>query len=70
MPKSRIAFWREKLEANKWRDKETTSRLNELGWRVLVVWECQMKEKDLDEVSNMVRRFLAGESGDNHDEIG
>ena len=29
-----------------------------------------MKEKDLDEVSNMVRRFLAGESGDNHDEIG
>lgn len=70
MPKSRVAFWREKLEANKQRDEENMSRLNELGWRVLVIWECQMKEKDLNEVSNVVRRFLADGTGDEHDEIG
>ena len=70
MPKSRVAFWREKLEANKQRDEENVRRLNEMGWRVLVVWECQMKEKDLNEVSNVVRRFLAEGTGGEHDEIG
>jgi len=70
MPKSRIAFWREKLEANRRRDGENVSRLNELGWRVLVIWECQMQEKDLNEVSNVVRRFLADGTGGEHDEIG
>lgn len=70
MPKSRVAFWREKLEANKRRDEENINRLNELGWRVLVIWECQMKEKDLNEVSNVVRRFLADVTGGEYDEIG
>jgi len=70
MPKSRVAFWREKLEANKRRDEENINRLNELGWRVLVIWECQMKEKDLNEVSNVVRRFLADGTGGEYDEIG
>jgi len=70
MPKSRVAFWREKLEANKRRDEGNVSRLNELGWRVRVIWECQMKENDLKEVSNEVRRFLADGTGGEHDEIG
>lgn len=70
MPKSRVAFWREKLETNKRRDEENERQVNELGWRVLVVWECQMQEKDLNEVSNVVRRFLADGTGDEHDEIG
>ena len=70
MPKSRVAYWREKLEANERRDEENMSRLNELGWRVLVIWECQMQEKDLNDVSNMVRRFLADGTGGEHDEIG
>lgn len=70
MPKSRVAYWCEKLEANKRRDDNNLRRLNELGWRVLVVWECQMKEKDLNEVSNVVRRFLADGTGGEHDEIG
>lgn len=52
MPKSRVSYWREKFDANKRRDEENVSRLNELGWRVLVIWECQIKEKDLNEESN------------------
>ena len=70
MPKSKVALWQEKLEANKLRDEENMGRLNELGWRVLVIWECQMQEKDLNEVSNVVRRFLDDETGGEHDEIG
>lgn len=70
MPKSRVAFWREKLEGNRQRDEDVAGRLKALGWRVLVIWECQMRGGDLDEVSNRVRRFLAGEAGGEQDEIG
>lgn len=70
MPKSRIEFWWEKLEANKRRDAENIRRLKELGWHVLVIWECQMKEKNLTEVSNSVRRFLTDGIEGEHDEIG
>lgn len=70
MPKSRVAFWRAKLEGNRRRDEDVAGRLKALGWRVLVVWECQMQGGDLNEVSNRVRRFLAGEVGGEQDEIG
>lgn len=59
MPNSRVTFWTEKLKANKRRDEGNTRRFKELGWRVLVIWECQMKAKDLNEVSKVVRRFLS-----------
>ena len=70
MPKSRVTFWREKLEANKRRDEENVNRLNELGWRVLLIWECQMQEKELSGVLNMVRRFLEDRTGGKHYEVG
>ena len=43
MPKSRIDFWRPKLEANQARDQLNIARLEEMGWRVLVIWECELK---------------------------
>ena len=70
MPKSRVEFWWDKLEANKRRDAENIQRLRELGWHVLVIWECQMKEKNLTEVSNLVRRFLTDGIEGELDEIG
>lgn len=69
MPKSRVSFWREKLDENQRRDERNVTRLREMGWRVLVIWECQMKGRDLAEVSNIVRRFLSAEAGGQHDEI-
>ncbi|WP_272910951.1 very short patch repair endonuclease [Falsiroseomonas oryziterrae] len=60
MPKSRLDFWRPKLEANKERDSANVSRLTEQGWRTLVVWECELR--DMAAVAENVRRFL-GEPG-------
>ena len=40
-PKSRPDYWLPKLERNWKRDAETQATLRELGWDVLVVWECQ-----------------------------
>ena len=43
-PKNNAEFWRAKILGNVERDKKTYCQLNELGWRVLVVWECELKK--------------------------
>lgn len=45
MPKSRLDFWRPKLEKNRERDLENQERLRRLGWGFLVVWECELKDR-------------------------
>ena len=40
-PKSNRTFWSDKFSGNVQRDRKNQRRLRELGWRVLVVWECQ-----------------------------
>lgn len=44
MPKSRLDFWGAKLEANRVRDERNAAKLAELGWGLLVVWECELKQ--------------------------
>lgn len=41
MPKTRLHFWQSKLEGNAARDKIKQKALRYLGWRVIVVWECE-----------------------------
>lgn len=41
LPKSRQEFWRPKLEGNRRRDLRQQEALLDLGWRFLVVWECE-----------------------------
>ena len=45
-PKSSRDYWIPKLKRNKQRDTENQSRLREMGWEVLVIWECEMKDRD------------------------
>jgi DNA mismatch endonuclease (patch repair protein) len=42
-PKTRAAFWQSKFDANVARDQKTKEALEAAGWRVLVLWECQIK---------------------------
>ena len=41
-PKSRQDFWERKFEQNVQRHRDVTQRLEELGWRVVVIWECEI----------------------------
>ncbi len=43
MPKSNVAFWEQKIARNIARDAEVREKLRALGWRTMVVWECQLK---------------------------
>jgi DNA mismatch endonuclease (patch repair protein) len=60
MPKSRLDFWRPKLEGNRKRDLANLEKLEGLGWRALVVWECELS--DMDAVRGKVRAFLEEET--------
>ena len=45
-PSSNEDFWRNKLLENKKRDQENFLKLSEMGWKVLIVWECELKNFD------------------------
>ena len=49
MPKVRIEFWDAKFSRNKNRDEKNTKSLESLGWRVIVVWECELRKPVRDE---------------------
>lgn len=46
MPKSNVAFWKNKFAANLARDIRVKSKLRALGYCVGVIWECQLKKPD------------------------
>src|SRR5262249_49101257 len=45
-PKSRKAFWLAKFQSNVERDRKVKRALVRLGWRVFVIWECQVAKAD------------------------
>lgn len=46
VPKSNIQFWREKFNKNVLRDKRVRTGLEDMGWRVAVIWECETADSD------------------------
>jgi len=46
-PANNAAFWHEKFAANVRRDTKVKQQLEELGWRVLVIWSCELGERKL-----------------------
>lgn len=61
LPKSRLDFWLPKLERNAERDAENNARLKALGWKEMVVWECQVSKANLPHLSDRIREFLCDE---------
>ena len=51
-PKSRTDFWLKKLESNVLRDIQVKSDLETLGWRVITIWECELR--DMDKLSKKI----------------
>lgn len=56
MPKSRQEFWVPKLEGNRARDLRQIAELQALGWSVLEIWECQLRDTSF--LENEIRTFL------------
>lgn len=58
LPKARAEWWQHKLEGNVARDRRNEEALRSMGWRLLVVWECEVRR----DAEGVVRR-LAGDLG-------
>lgn len=48
-PKNNEDFWKEKINSNIDRDKQIVKRLADLGWNVIVIWECELKRQVRDD---------------------
>lgn len=69
-PKTNIEFWRTKIQTNMQKDIEIKTELLEMGWRVLVIWECALKGKarlDLDCISDWINDWLVLMEGNNYE---
>jgi DNA mismatch endonuclease (patch repair protein) len=51
-----VEFWGEKLARNEERDRRSLEGLANLGWDYLIVWECQLKDRDA--LARRIRDFL------------
>jgi len=58
-PKENAAYWKKKIRRNKKRDAESQEALRGMGWDVLIIWECQLKEREA--VGAQIKTFLAEE---------
>jgi DNA mismatch endonuclease (patch repair protein) len=56
IPKSRLFYWKPKLEHNVERDKKNRKLLKKLGWKVLIIWECEIGKTD--KLRNKIENFL------------
>lgn len=58
LPKTRLDFWFPKLEGNRQRDVTNVERLEAMGWNVLLVWECELRDRE--QLANKLFAFLEG----------
>ena len=63
VPSTRSAFWLEKLKGNKRRDVETKVSLKDMGWRIVTVWECNLKKHPAQEIERIVEALEEPDRG-------
>jgi len=49
-PKQNSEYWQKKIENNRIRDKQINERLERKGWKVIRIWECEIKEKNKEKL--------------------
>ncbi|HUX29906.1 MAG TPA: very short patch repair endonuclease [Thiobacillus sp.] len=59
LPKTRVDFWRAKVEKNQARDRENIALLEANGWKVLTVWQCELK--NTERLANRLYDFIEHE---------
>ena len=55
-PKTRVRYWQNKFEDNVVRDRRNETALRDLGWKVMVIWECETR--DHEAVAARIESFL------------
>lgn len=61
-PSSNQDYWIPKIQGNVERDQQNYSKLKELGWNVIVIWECELKKKTFLSTMARVEEQLLGKT--------
>lgn len=67
LPQTNFEFWKNKIAGNTQRDKLTQRKLKKSGWRVIIIWQCQLKNKSLlgETLKRLVNR-IKSQSSNSH----
>lgn len=57
LPETHTEFWKNKISSNQERDINNIKKLENMGWKVLIVWQCELKE--ISNMTDKIRAFLA-----------
>jgi DNA mismatch endonuclease, patch repair protein len=49
LPKTKTEWWFDKIDGNRKRDKVNIAKLRDMNWEVIIVWECDLKPKKIDQ---------------------
>ena len=60
LPKSNIDYWSKKLTKNKERDAREQAELRNMGWKVIVVWECELKKDKRQQTLDNLYKQITG----------
>ena len=58
VPKTNTEFWVNKIQTNKQRDSRKINDLRALGWKVVVVWECQLKKNVINDTLCTIKKLI------------
>ena len=58
LPKSNIEYWESKILGNQQRDKEVILKLQQQGWRVIIVWECEIQKSQLPRIIDKIDSII------------
>jgi len=59
LPKTRAEWWQSKIKENVNRDNKSLMQLKNLGWIVIVLWECELKKSNIDATLNTLLEVLS-----------
>lgn len=67
LPKSNVEFWKEKIERNIERDRESMQALLDLGWKIIRVWECELRNKaNREDTLNKIYKSITSPNGSSY----
>lgn len=60
IPKTNVEFWKSKIYGNVERDRRNINKLTSMGWKVLVVWECELKKNAEERLNLLLEQINTG----------
>ena len=58
MPETNRKFWENKIKKNKERDKAHYKELKRIQWEYLIIWQCEIKEKEKKQLRERIKNYL------------